>query len=61
MTQYTRILRTLQSGRTLTSKQARTWGITNLRARVFELRQQGYDIRTSVENRRGQRVFKYHF
>jgi Helix-turn-helix domain len=47
MTQYNTILKVLESGRKLTTKQARTFGITNLSARISELRAEGYSIYTN--------------
>ena len=44
-TQSDKILSYLEAGRTLTSKQARArFGIQNLRARIAELRSEGYNI-----------------
>lgn len=46
-TQSEKILTYLEAGRTLTSKQARArFGIQNLRARIAELRAEGYNIVT---------------
>lgn len=44
-TQSEKVLDYLEAGRTLTSKQARArFGIQNLRARISELRAEGYNI-----------------
>lgn len=44
-TQSEKVLDYLEAGRTLTSKQARArFGIQNLRARISELRSEGYNI-----------------
>lgn len=46
-TQSEKVLDYLEAGRTLTSKQARArFGIQNLRARIAELRNEGYNIVT---------------
>jgi hypothetical protein len=46
-TQSEKVLDYLEAGRTLTSKQARArFGIQNLRARISELRAEGYNIAT---------------
>lgn len=46
-TQSEKILKYLEGGRTLTSKQARSrFGIQCLRARISELRSEGYNIVT---------------
>jgi len=45
LTQAEKVLDYLEAGRTLTSKQARArFGIQNLRARISELRSEGYNI-----------------
>jgi len=60
LTQNERVLRTLRSGRTLTSAQAKTQGILRLAARVHELRESGVKVQsTIVTNRKGSRVAKY--
>lgn len=55
-----RILKYFKSGNSLTSKEAfELFGVTRLAARVKELRDAGYDIRTSMEtseNRYGETV-----
>lgn len=46
-TQSDKVLAYLEAGRTLTSKQARArFGIQNLRARIHELREEGFNIVT---------------
>jgi hypothetical protein len=46
-TQAEKVLAYLEDGKTLTSKQARArFGIQNLRARIYELREEGYNIVT---------------
>lgn len=42
------VLKALQSGKSLTEKQARSFGVKALRARVCELRQEGYPIYTNT-------------
>ena len=53
-----RILKHFKSGNSLTSKEAfELFGITRLAARIKDLRDMGYDIRTSMEeseNRYGE-------
>lgn len=45
VTQTDKVLAYLEKGNTLTSKQARArFGISNLRARIHELRTEGYNI-----------------
>jgi hypothetical protein len=47
MTQISKILKSLKSGKPLTVAQARTrYGVTNLRARVCELRGEGVSVQT---------------
>lgn len=47
VTQAEKVLNYLNNGNTLTFKQARSrFGIQNLRARIFDLRQDGYNIVT---------------
>lgn len=49
--QTKRVLEYLQSGKTLTSKQAfDKWGITRLSAIIFNLRKNGYDISMTTDN-----------
>lgn len=48
MTQNDRLVRWLSSGRTITARQARSrFGIANLRARVNDLRNEGYCVYTN--------------
>lgn len=48
MTQNDRLVRWLTSGRTITARQARSrFGIANLRARVNDLRNEGYCVYTN--------------
>ena len=47
-TQYETILNFLNKGHRLTERQAQSWGITNLSARVAELRAQGHSIYTNT-------------
>lgn len=47
MTQHEKILNILNSGKNLTAAKAVKLGITNLAARVAELRSQGYSIYTN--------------
>ena len=59
-TQTQRVLKQLRNGRTLTSAQARTQGISRLAARIFDLREAGVNVRsTFVTNRDGVRVARY--
>lgn len=47
-TQNDKVLRYLTKGQTLTAKQARSrFGVKNLRARIFELRENGHKIVTN--------------
>lgn len=47
-TQNDKVLRYLTKGQSLTAKQARSrFGVKNLRARIFELREEGHKIVTS--------------
>lgn len=62
LTQNERILSQLESGKTLTSAQARSRGIMRLAARIHELREQGYRIQsTPYTTRDGFRAVKYGF
>jgi hypothetical protein len=48
-TQAEKVLTYLENGNTLTFKQARArFGIKNLRARIYELREEGYNIVTET-------------
>lgn len=48
-TQAEKVLAYLEDGKTLTSKQARSrFKIQNLRARIFDLRSEGYNIVTEA-------------
>lgn len=47
MTQNDRIIRYLTSGRNLTPAQARRFGVRNLRARVNDLRNEGFCVYTN--------------
>ena len=60
-TQLQRVLSKLQSGKSLTSAQARSWGIQRLPARIHELREEaGLNIvSTPYTNREGFRSVKY--
>lgn len=58
-TQTQRILSTLQSGRTLTTAQARTRGIGRLSARIFDLRSSGVKVQTTYVTRNGVRTARY--
>jgi hypothetical protein len=58
--QKVRVRRTLVSGKTLTTAQARARGISRLAARVFDLRSEGVNVRTTlVTTRSGSRIAKY--
>ncbi len=60
MTQNQEILRHLKNGLTLTPKQAlRQYGTMRLAARVFDLKQQGHDIRADIIKVNGARVARY--
>lgn len=58
--QTMRVIEHLQSGKTLTSKQAfDKWGITRLSSIIFNLRKKGYDISMTTDkghNRYGEAV-----
>lgn len=43
------VLKALQSGKSLTEKQARTFGVKSLRARVSELRREGFPVYTNSD------------
>lgn len=60
MTQCEEILKHLKRGKTLTPLQALKagWGL-RLSARILELRQAGYDIKTRMVKRGGSRVAEY--
>ena len=47
MTQHSMILKTLNAGKRLTTARAEKMGITNLSARIAELRAQGHSIYTN--------------
>ena len=50
MSQKERILKYLQSGKPLTSMQAiNWWGVTRIGARVWELRDEGHNITTTMK------------
>jgi hypothetical protein len=54
MSQNTRILQLLKSGKKLTSFKAfRDFGITRLSGRIYDLRQAGHKIETTLEPNRG--------
>lgn len=63
MNQVARVVTELGKGRTLTSDQARTrYGIVNLRARITDVRDLGYDVVAETKKSRdGTRVTKYSF
>lgn len=57
MTQYEKIISFLDSGKELTASQAASrFGITNLSARVHELREDGYKIAT-VKTKSGKSAY----
>ena len=60
-TQTQRVLSKLVAGKTLTSAQARSWGIQRLSARVHELREEeGLNIvSTPYTTRNGARAVRY--
>lgn len=43
------VLKALQSGKSLTQKQARSFGVKSLRARISELRSEGYPVYTNSD------------
>lgn len=51
MTQNERIINWLSSGRSITARQASTWGVKRLAARVHELRGAGYSIYTNTNSK----------
>lgn len=51
MTQNERIVNWLSNGRSITTRQARTWGVKRLAARVHELRNAGYSIYTNTNSK----------
>jgi hypothetical protein len=61
MTQRERVLNVLKSGRTLTAAEALSrYGIVNLRARIDELRQEGFRINSvPYTKKNGARAVKY--
>lgn len=60
MSQAERILKHLKSGRKLTPLQAlQKFGTLRLSGRVLELRQAGYDIKTTIVRRGASRVAQY--
>lgn len=60
MSQTHRILKHLKSGKTLTPLQALDkFGTLRLGARVLDLRQAGYPIRTTMVRKGGARVAEY--
>ena len=59
-TQTQRVLETLQTGKTLTSAQARSRGIQRLSARIFELRQDNHNVLSvPYVNKQGMNAVKY--
>lgn len=50
MTQNERIINWLSDGRSITSRQASTWGVKRLASRIHELRNQGYSIYTNTNS-----------
>lgn len=60
LSQEQQILNHLRSGKTLTALEAlRRFGCFRLGARVFDLKQAGYDIRSALVEIDGKRVAKY--
>lgn len=60
MSQTARILKLLKAGKKLTPLDALHAGCgMRLSARVLELRQQGYDIKTKLVDKNGARVAQY--
>lgn len=57
MTQNDRIINWLSTGRSITARQASTWGVKRLAARIHELRNQGYSIYTNV-NSNGKTTYR---
>lgn len=59
MSQKEKVLKYLQSGKTLTPIQAMNWwGVMRIGARIWDLRDEGYNITTTmkeVKNRYGQK------
>jgi len=50
MTQNERIINWLSSGRSITARQAKTWGVKRLASRIHELRSEGYSIYTNTNS-----------
>lgn len=60
MNQIERVLKTLKRVGFITSVKAKSYGITNLRARIYDLRCQGYNIKTTMYVRKdGREAAKY--
>jgi hypothetical protein len=61
LTQTEKVFNYLEAGRTLTAPEARSrFGIQNLRARIYDLREDGVNITTVPYVRKnGQRAVKY--
>jgi hypothetical protein len=60
MSQTERILKHLKAGKKLTPLQAlKSFGTLRLSGRVLELRQAGYDIKTTLVKRGSSRVAQY--
>lgn len=52
LTQAEKVRAYLQAGREITSAQAKSmWNVANLRARISEIRQEGYEIQTRTNYR----------
>lgn len=62
VSQAQKVVGLLKYGRTLTQKEANRYGITNLRARVSELRSEGVQISSDFyTTREGGRAARYSF
>lgn len=60
MNAQTRMLNYLRSGYDITTKQAQSrFGISNVAARVYDLREEGYPVYTNRKNINGEKVHVY--
>lgn len=59
-TQVQRVLSLLKAGRTITSAQSRTYNISRLSARIYDLREEGFNIVSiPYKNKNGNSAVKY--
>lgn len=57
--QIDKLIKRLNTGKNLTRTEARRLGIASLRQRVFDLRNNGFDIRTNRVKEKGRTVSAY--